>query len=816
MTKLPWVLLLSAALAWVGNTQGVERTYIVQMEPAPATGQSSIARRSLHEDSLRAVTPRDAMLYSYSAAMNGYAARLTDAEARELMAQPAIKSVSRQKVYHIQTTHTPEFLGLNKAELLGPQGPAVLDNATADDAESDIIIGVFDTGIWPESASFDDTGLPPIPGRWKGSCVEGEDFTAANCNKKLIGAKWYRKGTEDMWSNQHNGTAYNFTGEYLSARDANGHGTHTSSTAAGAAVPGARIFGQASGTARGMAPRARIAMYKVCWATSECAEADILAAFEEAIEDGIDVASLSLGGPPKMGIDHVYVGAFSAMARGIFVAMAGGNDGPNAGTVSNNVPWVLTVGASTQDRGFPATVALGHGHNFTGRSLYTDEDGTMPEFQELPLVLASSAANSNTANGTDATLCEAGSLAPAKVAGKIVVCVRGGSIATLAKGQTVKEAGGAAMILVNPAELGENVIAVAHVLPAVNLGAAAGAAVLAYAGENADATAGLDIHGTVFGAQVAPQMAAFSSRGPNYPAPDLLKPDITAPGVEILAAWPDNLSPSRLPEDTRRVKFNVDSGTSMACPHISGVAAFIKARRPGWSATAIRSALMTSAYTTTRGGNDTASAAAIRDQATEEAATPFDYGNGHVDVAAALDPGLVYDIRVEDYFGFLCALNMTEGHLAGITGINTTCSADKAYSPYDLNYPSFAAGYDTKSEDGAPKTVNFTRAVTSVESGAGTYRASVSVSDPGLVQVVVDPEELNFAKAGETKGFVVSVTLAGASAEEAGSRRIRKVWGRLVWSDGSHTVGSSMGFLWGDLAALPYFGSSAASGGSRF
>lgn len=221
-----------------------------------------------------------------------------------------------------------------------------MDNTTADDAESDVIIGVFDTGIWPESASFDDTGLSPIPGRWKGSCVEGEAFTAADC-KKLIGTKWYRKGTEDMWSNQHKGTAYNFTGEYLSARDAVGHGTHTSSTAPVAAVPGASILGQASGTARGMATRARLAMYKVCWLTGECAEADRLAALEDAIEDGINVASLSLCGPPTMGANSLYVGDFSAMARGIFVAMAGGDDGPNAWRVSNNVPWVLTVGAST-------------------------------------------------------------------------------------------------------------------------------------------------------------------------------------------------------------------------------------------------------------------------------------------------------------------------------------------------------------------------------------------------------------------------------------------------------------------------------------
>ena len=249
MAKLKlFALLLSAALLGSGQAQGVERTYIVQMESPVA--QSTMARRSLHESSLRAVTSRDTMIYSYSSAMNGYAARLTDAQARELMAQLGVKSVSRQKIYQLHTTHTPEFLGLDKAELLGQQGTVVTGNTTSD-RESDLIIGVFDTGIWPESASYDDTGIPPIPSRWKGSCVEGEEFTAANCNNKLIGAKWYSKALEAGWLDANNGTAYNFTGTYKSARDPDGHGTHTSSTAAGAAVQDASVFGQASGTARG-------------------------------------------------------------------------------------------------------------------------------------------------------------------------------------------------------------------------------------------------------------------------------------------------------------------------------------------------------------------------------------------------------------------------------------------------------------------------------------------------------------------------------------------------------------------------------------
>jgi hypothetical protein len=547
-------------------------------------------------------------------------------------------------------------------------------------------------------------------------------------------------------------------------------------------------------------------MYKVCWPNASpgsCAEADILAAFDEAIEDGINVASLSLGGSPSLDADPVYVGAFSAMAKGIFVSMSGGNSGPAAGTISNNVPWVLTVAASSQDRGFPATVVLGNGQNYTGKSLSVNENGTLARFQELPLILASSAANSNiTGNSTDATLCKVGSLSPAKVAGKIVVCVRGDN-PRVSKGQTVKDAGGFGMVLVNTNATSNDVDADTHVLPAVHLDATAGAAVLAYA-KSATAMAALDIKGTVLGIE-APIMAAFSSRGPNYPAPDLLKPDITGPGVEILAAWPDNIGTTGLPEDTRRVKFNVISGTSMSCPHLSGMAAFIMARRPEWSPAAIRSALMTTAYRDTKGG-----VSAFIDEATQAAATPFDYGNGHVDITAALDPGLVYDIKTEDYIDFLCALNSTTEYVQGISGTNSTCDSKKMYSQYDLNYPSFAAGYDTKTETG-PKTVNFTRTVTNVGE-AGTYRVSVSLSDPSLVQVSVDPEELTFTTEKETKSYVVAVTLAGAGAEADSGKN---TWGRLVWSDGKHTVGSSMGFVWGDLAALSLNASSTNSADFR-
>ncbi|KAJ4346012.1 hypothetical protein N0V95_005795 [Ascochyta clinopodiicola] len=795
MEKLAWALLASAAFFGSALTQGTGKTYVIQLESQSDLRRSTIQRRSAHESSLQQVAPQNTLIYSYQHVFDGYAASLNDAEARALLDQPGVKAVTLSKKYRLHTTYTPDFLDLNNAALLGQTIPGLSgadesnNGTTTADSDSDIVIGLLDTGIWPESESFDDTGMPDVPSWWKGSCVAGEQFTAAQCNKKLVGAKWYSQGYEASWSAGNNGTNFTFPGDYRSARDAQGHGSHTASTAAGSVVHNASILGQASGTARGMASRARIAEYKVCWGTETdggCESPDLLAALDAAIEDGVKVISLSLGGGPSLVPDPLYVGVFSAMAKGIFVSMSAGNSGPDPGSVSNVLPWVLTVGASTVDRNFPATAVLGNGRNITGTSLSANDDGSLPKFQELPLILASNAANTNITNGTDTSQCLAGTLSPSKVAGKIVVCIRG-SNTRVEKGQVVKDAGGLGMILANDDSNGEDTLADPHVLPAIQVGASARSALIEYVNTNG-AKAGLDIKGTAFGFQ-APVMASFSSRGPNYPAPDLLKPDITGPGVNIVAAWPDNLPITNLPEDSRRTNFNVDSGTSMSCPHLSGIAALILARRPGWSAAAVRSALMTTAYTTTKG-----SETAITDKADQASASPFDYGNGHVDAVAALNPGLIYDIKTDDYIDFLCFYNSTAEFIQGITGTKSICSDGKQYSPYDLNYPSFAAGYDTAKNESEPKIVHFKRTVTNVGE-PGTYHVNVSLSSPDLVNILVEPKELAFDAVNEQKGFTVTATLKASAAGTTAT-------GRLVWSDGSHTVGSSLGFVWGNLADL--------------
>ncbi|CAL9084873.1 unnamed protein product, partial [Musa textilis] len=174
--------------------------------------------------------------------------------------------------------------------------------------------------------------------------------------RKLIGARYFNKA--------YGAAAGPLNATFYSPRDHDGHGSHTLSTAAGNFVPGASILGHANGTAKGGSPRARVATYKVCWPRTfrgECFDADILAAFDAAIHDGIDVLSLSLGGRPSDYFENsLDIGAFHAVRKGITVVCSDGNSGPNNSTVTNVAPWILTVGASTLDRDFPADVVFGN------------------------------------------------------------------------------------------------------------------------------------------------------------------------------------------------------------------------------------------------------------------------------------------------------------------------------------------------------------------------------------------------------------------------------------------------------------------------
>ncbi|KAK1392367.1 putative substilisin-like protease-like protein [Heracleum sosnowskyi] len=260
--------------------------------------------------------------------------------------------------------------------------------------------------------------------------------------------------------------------------------------------------------------------------------------------------------------------------------------------------------------------------------------------------------------------------------------------------------------------------------------------------------------GTQLGIKPSPVVAAFSSRGPNPITPELLKPDFIAPGVNILAGWTGKVGPSGLEEDKRHVDFNILSGTSMSCPHASGLAALIKSAHPEWSPAAIRSALMTTAYNTYKNGET------IQVSATGVPSTPFDVGAGHVSPVAALDPGLVYDANVQDYVDFLCALNYSSKHIKAVTKQALKCDKTKKYNLGDLNYPSFAVPFKTSSEKGSdnsvPTTIKYTRTLTNVGVPAA-YKVSVS-SETHSVKIAVEPEELAFRECNEKKNYTVTFT----------------------------------------------------------
>ncbi|KAL1076890.1 hypothetical protein V6Z11_D10G061300 [Gossypium hirsutum] len=697
------------------------------------------------------------LLYTYQLSINGFSARLTSSQANKLKHFPGILSVIPDQARQIHTTRTPHFLGLS-------DGVGLWQNSHYGDG---IIIGVLDTGIWPERPSFLDSGLPPVPNTWKGTCETGPDFPASACNRKIIGARAFYKGYESYLEGPIDEMK-----ESKSPRDTEGHGTHTASTAAGSMVSNASLFEFAYGEARGMATNARIAAYKICWKMG-CFDSDILAAMDQAIADGVDVISLSVGATgyaPQYDHDSIAIGAFGAANHGIVVSCSAGNSGPGPSTTVNIAPWILTVGASTIDREFPADVVLGDGRIFGGVSLYSGEPlGD----SKLPLVYGGDCGD---------RYCHMGSLNSSKVEGKIVVCDRGGN-ARVEKGGAVKLAGGLGMILENTADNGEELISDAHLIPATMVGEAAGNKFLEYIKTTQFPTATISFRGTVIGpSPPAPKVAAFSSRGPNHLTPEILKPDVIAPGVNILAGWTGAAAPTDLDIDPRRVDFNIISGTSMSCPHVSGLAALLKKAYPNWSPAAIKSALMTTAYNLDNSGHT------INDLATGEEASPFIFGAGHVDPNRALNPGLVYDTDSSDYIAFLCSIGYDSKRIEVFVrepNSSDVC-ATKLATPGDLNYPSFSVVFNSNDH-----VVKYRRKVKNVGTSAGAvYEAKVN-APPG-VKISVSPSKLEFSAVNQTLSYEVSFasdSLGVSSVESQG-------FGSIEWSDGVHLVRSPIAVRW--------------------
>ncbi|TMW84967.1 hypothetical protein EJD97_024043 [Solanum chilense] len=725
------------------------QTYIVQLHPHGATRTPFSSKLQWHFSFLaKAVSSGEQdlssrLLYSYHSAMEGFAARLTEDEVELLRECKDVLSIRAERRLEVQTTYSYKFLGLSPTR----EG-AWLKSGFGRGA----IIGVLDTGVWPESPSFDDHGMPPAPQKWRGICQGGQDFNSSSCNRKLIGARFFRKGhrVASMTSSP------DAVEEYVSPRDSHGHGTHTASTAGGATVPLAGVLGNGAGEARGMAPGAHIAIYKVCW-FSGCYSSDILAAMDVAIRDGVDILSLSLGGfPIPLYDDTIAIGSFRAMEHGISVICAAGNNGPIQSSVANGAPWIATIGASTLDRRFPASVRLGNGKFLYGESLYPGKK-VPSSWKSLEIVYIR-----DKVKGSE--FCLRGSLSKAQVRGKMVVCDRGVN-GRAEKGQVVKEAGGAAMILANTAiNLEEDSVDV-HVLPATLIGFDESIQLQNYLNSTKRPTARFLFGGTVIGKSRAPAVAQFSSRGPSYTDPSILKPDLIAPGVNIIAAWPQNLGPSGLPEDSRRVNFTVMSGTSMACPHVSGIAALLHSAHPKWTPAAIRSALVTTADTADHLGKP------IMDG--DAPAKFFAAGAGHVNPGRAIDPGLIYDIQVDEYITHLCTIGYRNSEVFSITHRNVSChDILQNKRGFSLNYPSISITF----REGMTRKM-IKRRVTNVGNPNSTY--SVDVVAPEGVKVRVKPRRLIFKHVNQSLSYRVWFI----SRKKIESKRMSFAEGQLTWFD---------------------------------
>ncbi|SDA84766.1 MULTISPECIES: S8 family peptidase [unclassified Janthinobacterium] len=826
------ILLLAASVAQSAQAQE-RRSYIVQLvdkpaaaytgqidglaatKPAPGArinvGAADVQAYLTYLDTKQAAVAGTVsaaqITHQYNVVFNGFSALLTDDEVRALKKNSGVANISADSILQLDTSYTPTFLGLDK-----PGGIWEQLGGTAHAGE-DVILGIVDSGIWPENTAFadrlDESGVPSHsgnnvvygapPASWHGECQTGEGFSADNCNNKLIGARYYRASSAALhWT------------EFRSPRDSvagltghGGHGTHTASTAGGNHGALATSNGVSLGKASGMAPRARIAAYKVCWtdgATGKngCATADSVAAIDQAVKDGVNVINFSIG--PNAGggafdeaTEQAFLGAANA---GVFVATSGGNSGPSTpapsvpAPVSHISPWLATVANSTHNRLYAGNVILSNGTRLEGAS----SNANTPA---LPLIRSRDAGLAGI-SPTDVNLLRCYGAAdatpayldPAKVAGKVLVCDRGGNV-LVNKSANAKTAGAAGVVIANVAGGANTIVNQAHVLSTVHLAQAQGDALKAFMASSPDGKAALgEIHTVADTTVQAPIVSDRSSRGPNVANANILKPDLSAPGTNILAGVTADLTPAQRDAVAAggvapTAEWDFYSGTSMASPHVAGVAALLRQQHPDWSPAAIKSALMTTAFSTLPDGlNGSVSWDAT---AKNSGQLPWGQGAGHIAPNSAADPGLVYDLSEIDYARFLCGLNIR-------TQYSANCATTGSIAAYNLNLASLTAA-------NVLGTQTLTRTVTNVGSSSAVYNASASL--PGYT-VAVTPSSLSLAPGAKAQ-FQVKLTRTTAPLDTW-------VYGALSWTDGTHTVRSPLTARGSILVATPLVKSEAATG----
>jgi hypothetical protein len=752
------------AIAYEGGVAGFAKT-------APAHGARYNSRTSqvqMYTEHL--ATQQNAVLsrvgasggkiYSFRHAMNGFAARMTPAQAARLRKDKTVLQVWEDQKFQLDTNNSPRFLRILDEE----EGLRAKHGLRGED----IIIGVIDSGIVQEHPSLDDTDYGPPPAGWSGTCEAGEGFAASDCNNKLIGARYYVAGF---------GEANTVPEEFISPRDSDGHGTHTATTAGGNENVQASLAGVPVAEISGIAPRARVAAYKACWQepgapSAGCTFSDSMAATDQAVADGVDILSFSVGTAFAFNDPQDIAFLFAADA-GVFVSRSAGNEGPGPQTTAAGEPWVTTVAASTQ-----------RGKSFAQATRINSPKKVAGDYASLESSISKSLQETGPVTNDLVAADPIDACAPiGPIGGKIALITRGVCTFDVKLANAV-DAGASAVLMYSDARPKTVMGGVANEktlsIPAVMIDNAPGLAILA------QLTGGVAVNATLSASVFVTEhlagnvMADFSSRGPYPTVPDWIKPDITAPGVQILAGGtpePNDGSFGGL--------FQYLSGTSMSTPHIAGLAALIIEAFPDWTPAMVKSALMTTSRQNI----------VKEDGATK--ADPFDFGAGHVDANKAIDPGLVYDAGFLDYLAASCG---TDSPLVVSSDCDLLASLGFSLDPSDLNLPSIGIGE-------LPGTQTVHRTVTNVSGKARRFTSDVK-PPPGF-RVEVSPENFHL-EAGESMTYAVMITNRNAPPGE---------WrfGRITWeTHAGHVVRSPIAVKASALIAPERIDGAGTEGSTSF
>lgn len=633
----------------------------------------------------------------YQVALNGMFLDIDVSAITVLRNHPDVASVEIAKVEKLDTDSSNQFIGT----------PSFWQNlgggSTGTNAGEGIVIGVIDSGIYNPSSTLTTTGIHPSlrdpspiggdysawPGGYKGVCApsspQAQDGSFGACNDKLIGAWWY------------NGGGIAFPGEVDSPMDEDGHGTHTATTAGGNGGTDSPF-----GTVSGVAPRARIIAYKVCWeedpAISDdggCNGGDSVSAINQALIDGVDVLNYSISGGNSPWTDGVEVAFRNANAAGVIVSASAGNAG-TVGSVAHNSPWLITVAASTQAREFKGYVT-----NLSGGT------GTAPS----PLVGASLYPGSVTGQIKLAPVQAGESVAPSLCqqpyapgtfsATDIVICRRGVNARVL-KYANVFAGGAGGGIIVNAAD-NQGIVAdycakvCIHLEKNATLESVAGEALVTYVQSgtvNGTADGGVKIMGA------GDKMAGFSSMGPS-PIKNVLKPDVTLIGVDVNAGhtafvWDNDFADGEL--------FQVIGGTSMSSPHNAGVTALMRQKYPTWTPFEIKSALMTTAKTSV-----------VKPDGVT-AADPFNMGAGRVDLTKVFSAGLVLDETIPNFANANPSAGGNPATLNLASAANESCPVECTWTRTVKNTLNVAATWNVSGST-SPVTVTATPASFTIPAG---------------------------------------------------------------------------------------------------